>query len=478
MACILIKPGGIKTYNMNNKLLLFPLFSLIFCLPFSGGAQDNNEKPLRPFQISLAPGISSDGFRVKDHRYQYSINLFSGITGGIQGIELGGFSNITRGGVNGLQIAGFSNVVSGDVEGIQLSSFINIVSGNFQGASMAGFANVYHGNFTGVISSGFANVISGDVQGVQLSGFINMSANIRGFQGAGFINSAREVNGLQVAGFANSSGNQQGFQVSGFGNAAGNLQGFQVSGFGNVAKNLNGLQLSWFGNISSNMQGFQITGFMNFSRDAQGFQLAGFGNLGRDVQGFQASGFLNVARKVKGFQLALINISDSIAGVPVGFLSIVRRGGYKSFEIGTSDAMHINTSFKTGVTRFYNIFTYSMRPFSEYPLHGMGYGLGTQFSMQNVLVNIETQSTALFLWGERNEGMNSLLELRSTFSFPLSSFLYAYLGPVIYNQLNEEKDLVLAEKMWISPYGLYDFTIDGHPSRIWIGARGGLVIRL
>jgi hypothetical protein len=396
----------------------------------------NDDKPVKSFQLSVIPMVGTDGTDAINNRYRLSFNVFGGITGGVQGLELGGFINISNGFVEGLQLAGFGNVVNGNQKGLQGAGFMNIQNGSASGLKGSGFINVTNGNFEGLQGTGFLNVVSGNNQGVNGAGFGNITrGNLKGVSGAGFMNIVgTDAEGVMGAGFMNvTRGNQKGLQGAGFANISGG--------------------------------------------DVQGPQAAGFLNLARDIEGIQVSGFLNVASEMKGIQLGFINISDTITGIPVGFLSIVRKGGYRAFEMFASDALQMGASFKIGVPVFYNIFTLGVRPFDSQFITGTGYGLGTNiYFNENSTLQIEGHTTHLHpewkLWSGSWENM--INELRFTFGFRTGERVEWFAGPVIYNQVYKNDHSIDFEEPGIAPYTLHESSWYGHTYLWWIGVRGGV----
>jgi hypothetical protein len=429
------------------------------------------EKPLRTFQMSILPGFGTDGTDAVHHRYKISMNLFGGLTGGVAGVEVAGFANLNRGTIRGAQAAGFCNLVWGDTEGFNVAGYMNIVHGYTQGFNAAGFLNLVSGRVEGFQAAGFANVAASGLDGFQAAGFANVvAASVDGFQGAGFANIA--------------SGSVDGFQGAGFANvAAGNMNGFQGAGFANVtARNANGFRGAGFANlVGGNADGFQVAGFANISGgDVQGPSLAGFANLGRDVRGIQVSGFLNVARRVNGFQVGFINIADTVNGLPIGFLSIVRKGGYRQIELSGSDALHTGASVRIGVARFYNIFSFGMRPFETECIGGFGYGIGTSVALSHqTALEIEGHTTWLHEANQwlSNEG-ERLSELRINFTAGRSSRFNIFAGPVLYHHLYFSKPGTEYQPADLAPYTLAERQIGDYTSKWWIGARGGFRVSL
>ncbi|MBK8505609.1 MAG: hypothetical protein IPL46_27465 [Saprospiraceae bacterium] len=120
-------------------------------------------------QISLLPARSLVDRKVSKVNH-FSLNIIAGHTGGVEGLELGGFVNTVKKDVQGVQLAGFANFIGGNVEGIQLSGFTNFNKGIMRGLQIGGFSNI--------------NV---QADAVQLAGAFNLNRRIsRGYQVAGF----------------------------------------------------------------------------------------------------------------------------------------------------------------------------------------------------------------------------------------------------------------------------------------------------
>ncbi len=456
-----------------QKCWLTVAFLIIGNLSISYGQQEPPKEPVREFQLSLFPYIGTDGMAAQDHRYLYSINLFGGITGGVERFEAGGLLNITRGNVNGIQLSGFGNLVSGNLQGFQGAGFLNLNAGNSSGFLWAGFANISGGNYRGFQGSGFVNVAGGNGQGFSGAGFANVSGgNYQGFAGAGFVNIAGgNLQGFMGAGFANiAGGNYQGVAGAGFANiTGGNMQGFMGAGFANVAGgNVLGIQGAGFGNISSGT--------------VHGAQLAGFVNISEHIYGLQASGFINVASEVNGIQFGMVNFADTIrSGLPVGLFSIVKKGGLKQVEIATSDAFFISASFRTGVDKFYNIITLGNRPFSNVQLTAIGYGVGTGFSTgEHTTMQVELHSTPLNdFWGWSKDQADILNELRINLGVNSGNTHQIFGGLVLYNQVYKEDESRGITGRSLAPQWVFmEDTWGSFSSRWWIGARAGIRINL
>lgn len=163
----------------------------------------------------------------------------------------------------------------------------------------------------------------------------------------------------------------------------GNVTGFQLGGVANVVgNNVAGFQYANVLNMTlGNVNGFQGTNFINYiGRDLTGFQVAGVGNVVvGTLRGYQLSAGYNYAHTVKeGHQIGFVNYADSTAKIPFGLFSWVHSNGYRRYEFSTDEFNYFNTAFKTGVSRFYNIFNLGFNGLAaDKPLITIGYGLGT-----------------------------------------------------------------------------------------------------
>lgn len=174
------------------------------------------------------------------------------------------------------------------------------------------------------------------------------------------------------------------FEMGGFINVVrGNVTGFQFAGISNVVgNNVKGFQYANVLNMTlGNFRGFQGTHLLNYvGRNFTGFQVAGVGNvIVGELHGYQLSAGYNYAHTVKkGHQIGAINYADSTATVPFGLFSWVHSNGYRRYEFSSDEFNYFNTAFKTGVSRFYNIFNLGFNGFvKEKPFLTIGYGFGT-----------------------------------------------------------------------------------------------------
>jgi hypothetical protein len=259
------------------KRILTPIMVFLLFVQVVYTQGDSAAYERRPFQFTfLFPPLSTNGAGNAQIVNDVSLNLFLGVSGGVEAFEAATFINIDQYYVRGAQIAGFGNTVGGWASGAQLAGFYNV-----NGSSLNGFQG-----------AGFVNVAGTRVKGAQAAGFVNVAGDsLEGFQGAGFLNVAGKVK-----------------------------KGVQVSGFGNVA-----------GEGTTHFQG---TGFINVAEEVQGAQLAGFMNVAGHVEGFQGAGFLNICDSIDGVPLAFISVVKQNGYRRIGFTSSEVQYASLSFKMG------------------------------------------------------------------------------------------------------------------------------------------------
>lgn len=224
------------------NLVLSGLFSLSL---LTAQTDSSNAKELhRNFAFTFITPLGTNGMDSWRTVNKVSINLFAGAARGVEGIEVGGFANVTLKNMNGAQGAGFANAVLGNVKGSQFAGFANYCGGNTKGAAFAGFANVNLGDLQGGQFAGFCNYNQKNAKGIQGSGFANVNlGDIKGGQVAGFANVAKNVDGLQASGFINCAKKVKGAQI-GFLNIADSVDGASIGFLSIVRHGLHQLEVS------------------------------------------------------------------------------------------------------------------------------------------------------------------------------------------------------------------------------------------
>jgi hypothetical protein len=219
---------------------IVPILLISFLAIQSLHAQEDSTKyERRPFQFTfLFPPLSTNGAKNAQIVNDVSLNLFLGVSGGVEVFEAATFINIDQYYMHGAQLAGFGNAVGGSVSGAQVAGFFNVAGTEVKGAQVAGFVNVAGDSLEGFQGAGFINVANKAKKGVQVAGFGNVAGEGKTqFQGAGFFNVAEEVQGAQVAGFINVAGNVKGLQLAGFLNICDSIDGVPLALISVVKKN-------------------------------------------------------------------------------------------------------------------------------------------------------------------------------------------------------------------------------------------------
>ncbi|HLO60228.1 MAG TPA: hypothetical protein VK179_15870 [Bacteroidales bacterium] len=172
---------------------------LLFIAAFFGGSfisplagQENQHSPV---QVSFVYPLGTHGYKSTAYVFDFSFNILTGYTGGVDGFELGGLINMNKGNVSGFQAGGIANITSGDVSGFQAAGIYSMAK-NLEGIQINGI-------FGKTDESG----------GVQISGITNVSKETHvAIAGISNINASR-VNGLQIAGILNTTKSIDGVQI-------------------------------------------------------------------------------------------------------------------------------------------------------------------------------------------------------------------------------------------------------------------------
>jgi hypothetical protein len=278
----------------------------------------------RKFQVSVFPFIGTNHKLSGNVINRLSFNIYGGFARGVNGFEIGGLFNIDRENVKGVQMAGIFNIVGDSVKGTQLASYFNIT-----GNAMIGFQG-----------AGLMNLNSGTQKGMQAAGLMNFNR--------------KSASGASIAGLLNITNSARGSQIAGLGNMNDTLNGIAFAGLFNVSAN--------GGRVG------QVAGLFNKQKEGSTY--------------VQVAGLFNSTHYLKGVQIAPFNYADSAKGVPIGFLSFVKKGVHQ-IELNGDELFHLNLSFRTGVPVFYNIFSIGFQQGSHKNLWQVGYGAGTSFKIKN-----------------------------------------------------------------------------------------------
>ncbi len=305
---------------------LYP-FVLMLLVAVTGYGQVNKKirEYEKGFQLSLFPGISTNGISSGSYYNSFSINLFGGLSAGNRILELGLITNANMKTTTGIQVAGLANILG-------TNAFINLTLSEERTLINTEDFEV---NRKGIQIAGFLNYVLNHTSGIQVSGGFNVTGNnFRGLQLAGIGNSAGETTvGLQLAGIYNLSKESVG--------------GFQISALFNYTDaQLSGLQLGAI-NKARWIKGKKSTP----PTRARGLQL-GLINSSKGMDGWQV-GLINFGGDARGKQIGLINFFSKYPskertrmGTPIGLINIGSKGSY--FRLSYNEIFPTNLEYTTG----------------------------------------------------------------------------------------------------------------------------------
>jgi Secretin and TonB N terminus short domain len=310
----------------------------------------------------------------------------------------------------------------------ELGGVINIDNGNVKYFQAAGVGNVVTDSVHGLQAAGVFNIVNGYVEGVQLGGIFNVAPKINAIQLAGVFNHSKSVIGLQAAGVYNYNGNH--------------------------------------------IMGFQLAGLFNSSHSIEGAQIAGLFNTSKQVEGLQLSGLFNVAKKVKGSQISIINIADTVDGIPFGLFSFVRKG-YHKLELSSNELLFLNVGFRTGVEKLHNNIFIGLNVIPERSILTAGYGLGTSINMNKKWNFSSDISTQLLYDYKLNEiGLSTINKLFIGVEYKVKKKASIAFGPslnLLVNDLvnNRNQESINA----LIPKAIYSSTssVNNTSTKIWLG---------
>lgn len=187
-------------------------------------------------QVSLVPGLSTNGNMSSQVISKFSLNIIGGYTGGVDVAELGGVFNINRKNAKRIQVAGVFNLTGGMASGLQVAGVHNTVLQQMNGIQLGGVSNHVRGDVTGTQIAGVSNVTGGNFKGIQLGGVSNHSnKNFKGMQVAGVANiNKKVVEGVQLSGVINYTRKLRGLQI-GLINIVDSSEGYSI-GLLNIVK--------------------------------------------------------------------------------------------------------------------------------------------------------------------------------------------------------------------------------------------------
>ncbi len=278
----------------------------------------------RNFQLSLFPGISTNGIQSGSYYNKYSINLFGGLSRGNRVLELSPVSNATIRSATGIQLAGLANVVGANAlinltAAEESATLHEDYDSNDKGIQIAGLLNYVRSNATGIQFAGGLNAVGFDFKGVQVSGIGNSAGGfVQGLQLASLYNIGKEsFAGVQLSSLFNYTDGQ--------------LSGTQVSLI-NKARIMSGKKST----PPTRAHGLQI-GLINFCKATDGVQI----------------GLINFGGDARGKQIGLVNFFSPGTphekvrnGTPIGLLNYGSKGSY--VRIYFDEVFSTNVEYSTG----------------------------------------------------------------------------------------------------------------------------------
>jgi hypothetical protein len=298
---------------------------LLSTLLFTAAAAQQKINFTRAVQLSLTPGISTNGMHPGGYSNYFSLNLTSGYAAASYLFEVGLISNLNEHETRGIQIAGLTNLTGAN-------AFAGLQRKEIDKRKKEGF----EANLSGAQFSGLANVVLNNVFGAQITGGVNLAKGaLQGFQVAGISNTVYKYSfAVQLAGVYNVS--------------VESMDGVQIAALFNVTEGgLHGVQIGAF-----NKAGF-IEGINSFvNKDLTGLQI-GLVNSATTMNGYQV-GLINRSKQMQGTQIGLINIyrngktPETRDGTSIGLLNI-GSSGYAA--VYASDMFYMNIEISTGTIK-------------------------------------------------------------------------------------------------------------------------------
>lgn len=381
---------------------------------FNANLRNISDHMFSNFSVSLIPYIGTNHLLSVNTVNKYALNIIGGYSLGTEAMEIGGLFNIDRGNVRGAQVAGLFNLVGDSVKGVQMAGVLNIT-----GKQMAGFQQ-----------AGFMNINIGTMKGMQIGGFLNLNT--------------KKLSGATLAGIGTMSDTLAGAAMGGV---------FNWNQYSDQSMEMTCV----FNHTGYGKNNCQLAGYVNHTKHG--------------TTRFQIAGFVNRADTLTGFQLGVYNYANAASGIPIGFLSIVKKG-YHKMEVGTDELMFGTIGFGTGVSRYHNIL-FLGRNVRKPNLWTIGYGVGSDLALKNerwkVCFNLTTQRIAEA--GKRG-GPNVLNKFYAGAGFLIFPKFRIDAGPTFNLFITDAKAVnYLSTFDQLSANYFYDHTASGANIKMWVGAK-------
>ena len=255
-----------------------------------------------------------------------------------------------------------------------------------------------------------------------------------------------------------------------------NMTGFQIGYINTVWGGLSGIQIGFVNTTAGDTRGWQ-GGFVNTTRTLEGVQIGYVNTAWNGGSGFQI-GYVNTSvKKLRGMQIGFFNYAESIeGGIPIGFLSILKEGGYYAIECSVSEFFPFNAAFKVGVEKFYTNIITACNPFEDFGTKSLAFGLGFGSIIpitEKIFFNPELNFLNPFLWNDTIEWYDNriLLSLVPSLGFNFNRNFSVFAGPSVAWIFDNSE-----ENSMKPSFSAFNREIDSRNS-ITVGARAGIRFR-
>jgi len=196
---------------MKRKIVICVLIALMLCTGLMFGHEEKLK--FRPFQLSFAYPLGTNGLNAFQYTNGISFNMVYGMNGGLAGVEIGSVFNYIHYNANGVQIAGVFNAIRKNSNGVFISGATNLHFGTIKGTSISGALNLSGGHSDGLFIAGGANIHLRSMEGVAIAGGLNIVfGEAEGFTVAPVNLFFQDYSGVQI-GVVNMVGGLDGLQV-------------------------------------------------------------------------------------------------------------------------------------------------------------------------------------------------------------------------------------------------------------------------
>ena len=343
-------------------------------------------------------------------------------------------------------MGGLFNIDKENVSGLQIGGLFNLVGDSMKGSQIGGLLNINGKKTTGLQIAGLSNINGGSVTGFQTAGLLNLNAY--------------SMNGMQISGLMNINRQQQ--------------IGTGIAGLLNINKKAHGVYIACIGNIQDSAQGALMAGLFNISmQQKNAMEIAGvFNYLQNGESHSQIAGLFNRTEKLKGIQIGFLNYADTASGVPVGFLSLVKKGVHQ-LEFSADEVMYLNLNFRSGVPAFYNIFYSGIQPAPGETLWSFGYGLGSSFRIKGKLRSDITLSAKHLSYGTFYQSPSERIQFYWGLEYKFSKTISVAGGPVMNFYLTDPSgDTYQAKYAQLAPFTMGETSYaNGVNMKYWLGAQ-------